>query len=231
MDEELITVPCEIVFDRSNPEESTINIRYKVKVIEEGEEDIDIPLWFRFEELYKFAILPNGHQQLKLANLHCIDQERSICSLLDIRNYSVCGNFLPQSDRGEVVQSEFDNIAGRTERIIREIESYGREGKLKLTTPFPNFINIIKETNAMLDRTQLSILYPGDFYDYSNDLNPGNKISQIIQKLEEHDIMMRGGGKKKNCRRSCRTRYKSKRAKHSKSKKRYRKSKKRMLRS
>jgi 5'-3' exonuclease len=86
----------------------------------------------------------------------------------------------------------------------------------------------------MLDMTQLSILYPVDYNDYFNhdgDRNPENKISQIIQKLEEHDIMMRGGGKKKNCRRSCRTRYKSKRAKHSKSKKRYRKSKKRMLRS
>jgi hypothetical protein len=223
--DEPITVPCEIVFDRS-----TIKIRYKV--IEEGEEDIDIPLFFRFEALYNFRILPNGDQQLKLANLHG-DQERSICSLLDIRNYDQCGRFVPQSDGGEVVHSEFDDIPGRTERIISEIEICVRENKLKLTTSFINFIYIIKEANAMLDMTQLNILYPVDYNDYyhDGDRNPKNKISQIIQKLEEHNIMMRGGGKKKNCRRSCRTRYKSKRAKHSKSKKRYRKSKKRMLRS
>jgi hypothetical protein len=229
--DEPITVPCKIVFDRSNRERSTVNIRYKV--IEEGEEDIDIPLWFSFEALHNFGILLNGDQQLKLANLHCIE-ERSICSLLDIWNYTRSGVFLPRSD-GEVIRPDdpqYEDTDVRTERIISDIESCVHEDKLKLTTPFTNFINIIKEANAMLDMTQLSILYLGDYNDYySNEgyLNPDNKISQFVQKRE--DIMMRGGGKKKNCRRSCRTRYKSKRAKHSKSKKRYRKSKKRMLRS
>jgi hypothetical protein len=227
--DETITVPCQIVFDRSDRQRSTINIRYKV--IEEGEEDIDIPLFFNFEALYNFGILPNGRQQLKSANLHCID-ERSICSLLDIRDYSHIGRFNPPSNRGEGVQSEFDDIPARTERIIHEIESCVREDKLKLTTPFTNFINIIKHAKARLDMAQLRTLYLDDFNDYYRNEgydNPENKISQFVKKRE--DIMTRGGGKKKNCRRSCRTRYKSKRAKHSKSKKRYRKSKKRMLRS
>lgn len=183
--DEPITVPCEIVFDRSNRnhERSIINIRYKVKV---RHEDIDIPLWFRFEALYNFGILPNGNQQLKLANLHCADRERSICSLLDICNYSITGEFLPRSD-GEVIHSEYGDITGRTRSIISEIESCVREDKLKLTTSFTNFIYIIKEANAMLDMTQLGILYPDDFNDYYNDdgySNPENKISQIVQKLE-----------------------------------------------
>jgi hypothetical protein len=92
--DEPITVPCEIVFNRSNRQRSTINIRYKV--IEEGEEDIDIPLFFRFQALYNFSILPNGDQQLKLANLHCIDQERSIYAhyLISVITVNVAGSSL-----------------------------------------------------------------------------------------------------------------------------------------
>jgi hypothetical protein len=225
-----ITVPCKISFNSDSRDESTIKFTFE-----------DIPLIFKFSALDNFGILPNGNAQLKLANLY-VNDDKTICSLLDIRNYNQSGRFVPPSDRGEVIhpdQHGYEDNTTRRERIIREIKEssekpYESPETLKLTTPFSNFIYIIKEANARVDLEELIRLNPdqvNDYHDYYyNDgyLNPENKISQILQKLEH---IIRGGGKKKNGRHSCRTRYKAKRAKHSKSKKRYRKSKKRMLRS
>lgn len=222
-----ITVPCKISFNSDSRDESTIKFMFE-----------DIPLMFEFSALYNFGILPNGNERLKLANLY-VNDDKTICSLLDIRNYIQQGIFVPRSDGLEVIHEDqhgYEDITTRTERIIREIKEssekpYESPETLKLTTPFTNFIYIIKEANAMVDAQELMRLYPdqcNDYYNNDGHLNPEHKISQIFQKLEH---IMRGGGKKKNGRRSCRARYKAKRAKHSKSKKRYRKSKKRMLRS
>jgi hypothetical protein len=109
-------------------------------------------------------------------------------------------------------------------------------GKLKLAVTLTNFIYIITNSGAMADSDLLQRLYPKPFDDYYNNPedDPGNIIFQIFQKLNQIFTPQQRvgvGGKKKNGRRSCRTRYKAKHAKHSKSKKRYRKSKKRMLRS
>ena len=281
--EQPITVPCKIHFDRGNCEESTIKFLFE-----------DIPFVFRFSALYNFGI-ENGNDKLSLANLY-VNDDRTICSLLDIRNYCQTGRFAPPNDRREVTredQADYEEPSRRTERIINIISAgsetsyaivpppnavgdlapqvplygdlapqaplYGEFGpqvlasglvvtpvfwgKLKLAVTLTNFIYIITESDAMADRDLLQRLYPIPYEDYYNNpeqANPENIIFQIFQKLYQtfpNSVdgrifrHVRVGGKKKNGRRSCRTRYKAKHAKHSKSKKRYRKSKKRMLRS
>jgi hypothetical protein len=266
MDEQPITVPCKIYFDRDNREESTIRFLFE-----------DIPFVLNFRELYNFGILLNGNDKLSLANLY-VNDDRTICSLLDIRIYSQFGIFAPPNDRREVPRRDQDGYEDnhtRTQRIIDEITRASETlfvtpafwgplkldditrasetlfvapafgGTLKLAVTLTNFIYIITKSDAVLDHDELKRVYPEPYDDYYNKnqrTNPENIIFQIVQKLyqkfpESFDTVrfrrqsVGVGGKKKNGRRSCRTRYKAKHAKHSKSKKRYRKSKKRMLRS
>ena len=230
MAEQPITVPCKIHFIENNRDESTIRFLFE-----------NIPFVFKFSALYNFGFLPNGDDNLRLANLY-VNDDRTICSLLDIRNYSQFGSFAPPNDRREVTRQDqdgFEDVHTRTERIIDIISAGSETERLKLAVTLTNFIYIITTSEAMADRVELQRLYPIPFEDYYNNPqqdDPENIIVQIFQKLRQTfpdsvDAMIFSGGKKKNDRRSCRTRYKAKHAKHSKSKKRYRKSKKRMLRS
>jgi|LauGreDrversion4_2_1035121.scaffolds.fasta_scaffold218780_2 hypothetical protein len=247
MVEQLITVPCKIIFssgriptlefEPADRENSTIKFLFE-----------DIPFTFSFRELYEFDMSQDGDKVLKLAKLYVTD-DKTICSLLDIRNYCHTGRFAPPNDGREIIRPDqvgYEDNDTRTLRIIDELyrgtdlttTSWGR---LKLAVTLNNFIYIINVSSATVDREYLKRLYPEPFDDYYNKSqqdNPENIIFKIFQKLyqkfpQSFDAIRirRVGGKKKNGRRSCRTRYKAKHAKHSKSKKRYRKSKKRMLRS
>jgi hypothetical protein len=261
MAEELITVPCKIlfsVFSRSrNPYQSYDPLEFTsydrenstIKFLFE-----DIPFTLKFSDLYDFGVVQNGDELLKLAKIYDTkNADKTICSLFDIRNYCQTGRFVPPDDGREMIRPDqvgYEDKNTRTLRIMVALISgtgpflsgTGQmstdRGTLNLAVTLTNFINIIKVSSATVDREYLERLYPEPYDEYYNQgqRNPENIIFKIVQKLNQTfpdslAVRGRGGGKKKNGRRSCRTRYKAKHAKHSKSKKRYRKSKKRMLRS
>lgn len=229
-----ITLQCKISFNNAQYELSTIHFMYE-----------DIPIEMQFDSLYNVNVVVNGDGDaiLRSANLY-VNEDKSICSLFDIRSYAQYGIFpIPDSHYERISQDhpDYEDITSKTQRIIRELTEASENNSLKLAVPFNNLKKIISRTDAYVDIQELRRLYPEDYNKYYNqaDRSDDNKISQIFHKLDQIfpgasvTRLFRGfrGGRRKNCRRSCHTRYKAKRVKHAKSKKRYRKSKKRMHRS
>ena len=230
-----ITLQCKISFNNDEPELSTIHLMYE-----------DIPITMQFDSLFNVNVRVNGDGDaiLRSANLY-VNEDKTICSLFDIRIYAQYGRFAVPASRGEISQGhpDYEDSNSFTQRIIRELTEASQNNSLKLAVPFNNLKEIISRTEASVDRLELHRLYLEDYNKYYNqaeaDRSDDNKISQIFHKLDQifpgADVtwLFRRfrGGRRKNCRRSCHTRYKAKRVKHTKSKKRYRKSKKRMHRS
>jgi hypothetical protein len=227
-----ITLQCKISFNNAEPELSTIHFMYE-----------DIPIEMQFDSLFNVNVDVNGDGDaiLRSANLY-VNEDKTICSLFDIRDYAQSGRFaVIYIHRETISEGDYEDSNSKTRRIIRELTEASENNSLKLAVPFNNLKEIISRTEASVDRPELYRLYLEDYNKYYSqaDRSNDNKISQIFHKLDQifpgADVtrLFRGfrGGRRKNCHRSCHTRYKAKRVKHAKSKKRYRKSKKRMHRS